>query len=351
MSERDTAEGPSTTETLGSVATGMVVGEGAAGAGRLWGAMVGAPMGPLGVALFSSLGGAFGGCVAGLALATADESKGIACVTGAVGGLLPGGSTAQAAVRVGIKEGGESTVRAAARDPGCRTCKGNWLVHREGAQSFVRPYGDDYVIKRLRPDQFFEGKYVTLADRAVLASEMVELVARLRRGISEEEAAALLKLGRSPAEVAKLRAGLADIVPELESPRPGVLMQARADGLTYDELSDTAKKAARGQLNAMSKLGNALVANRQRKGMQLIVDTSPQTCRYHPDGRIRYWFDPVLLRYTDNAGRKDLKRPGSSRSPVQPQRSTPLTNELPSSATPGSADDDLVDRLRKGGGL
>lgn len=342
------AEESSTSATLGGAALGVVFEEGAVASGRLTGAALGAPLGPLGAAVGAVAGGAFGGCMAGIALASPGESTTVACVLGAVFGVIPGGSAAKATVRAGIKEGGEEGTKASAREVAeCKTCgtEKRWMAVGAGAQSFVRTHGEDKVLKRLRPNQFpnVDKRRVPLAERAVVAKRMAELASRLRDGISEQEAEVWLKQGWSPELVNKLRAGLGDIVPAMESPRPGILIQAKAEGSDYAGLTRAAKKVADEQIAEITEVGRHLIANRTPDGTGAYADFGETNFKFNPNGTVASWFDPNLVYVTDPdalIANKDQ--------PLFPKGKRPTVAPAP---RPASSSDDLVDRLRKGGGL
>ncbi len=339
-------EDPSTAETLGKVALGMAAEEVVVGSGRATGAALGAPLGPLGIAFGAAAGGAFGGCMAGIALASPGESTTAACVIGAVFGVIPGGSAGKAAVKAGIQEGGEESAKAAAREASaCSTCgtAKPWTAVGSGAQSFVRTHGDDQVLKRLRPMQFpnVDKRRIPLAQRSVVAKRMAELGSRLRDGISEQEAEIWLKQGWPPDLVAKLRKGLGDIVPATESPRPGVLIQTKVEGKDYAGLTRAAKRVADEQIAEITEIGRHLIANRAPDGTGAYADFGETNFKFHPDGTVKHWFDPVLV-YVNDAdaliAHKDQ--------PLFPKGKRPFVAPAPPAV---SSADDLVDRLRKGG--
>lgn len=172
-----------------------------------------------------------------------------------------------------------------AAKPACATCSGTLTPLGTGAQSFVRG-NEDFVVKRLRRVQFAKTSpsIVTRLERQDLADRMVEVNSRLRE-----------RLGT--------------LIPEMESPRPGVLVQRRVDGESFEELSESAAKRAQSEMAALEKKANSAlgtstdeaVLEAATAGYRVLVDDNPANFRFNPDGSVKHWFDPVTVSIDDPA--------------------------------------------------
>ncbi len=158
----------------------------------------------------------------------------------------------------------------------------------QGATSSVRFWGNDYVVKEMSPVDAL-GKSISLnaADRAQLAEATVR-------------------------EINILREARPDLIPETVIQGPGFIRQTRVEGLTFEDLSNTAKDRALVHMgDAVRDAENALGIKpylledlaaglpdpkRLANGWQRSIDYNKANFRFNADGSLKSWFDPVWIQ-------------------------------------------------------